>query len=110
MEVREGRLWVKKREGRLLNVVDADGHVLLNPEAVEAAQYAELRAVPLNMPGGPLAMLGPPHCQCGPSGAGLLLADGTLVSDPSWTDLIALDDADDRESDPEPEAGDDAGR
>ncbi|KAG1455487.1 hypothetical protein G6F57_015288 [Rhizopus arrhizus] len=107
MEVREGRLWVKKREGRLLNVVDADGHVLLNPEAVEAAQYAELRAVPLNMPGGPLAMLGQPHCQCGPSGAGLLLADGTLVSDPSWTDLVARDDADDRESDPEPEAGDD---
>jgi hypothetical protein len=107
MEVRDGRLWVKKREGRLLNVVDADGHVLLNPEAVEAAQYAELRAVPLNMPGGPLAMLGQSHCQCGPSGAGLLLADGTLVSDPSWTDLIALDDVDDRESDPEPEAGDD---
>lgn len=108
MEVREGRLWIKKREGGLLNVVDADGHVLLKPETVEATQYMELRAVPLNMPGGPLAMLGQAHCQCGVSGAGLLLADGTLVTDPSWSDLVSLDGTDNRDSDPEPEAGDDA--
>lgn len=109
MEVRQGRLWIRKRESGLLNVVDADGRVLLKPEAVEATQSMELKALPLNIAGGPLGMLGQGHCQCGTTGAGLLLADGSMVTDPSWTDLIALDGSDDRRGDdPEYEDGPDA--
>ncbi|PQZ58140.1 hypothetical protein CQ050_27745 [Achromobacter sp. MYb9] len=106
MELRHGRLWIRKQEGGLLNVLDADGRVLLKPEAVEATQSMELKAPPLNIPGAPLGILGQGHCQCGMTGAGLILADGSWVTDPWWTDLIALDDSDERRvDDPEYQDG-----
>jgi len=99
-EVRLGRLWIMKREGGLLNIVDADGQALLKPEAVEAVQSMTIKALPLNIPGAPLGTLGQSHCQCGPNAASLLLADGSIVTDPKWTDLVPLD------GDPESSYGD----
>ncbi|WMD19911.1 WG repeat-containing protein [Achromobacter seleniivolatilans] len=96
MEVRQGKLWIMKPEGGLLNVVDTDGRALLKPETVEAAQTMQLNPLPLNVPGGPLAVLAQGHCQCGPSGAALLLADGSLVSDASWTELTPLEEGADQ--------------
>ncbi len=99
MEVRQGRLWIKSQERALLNIVDADGHALLKPEAVEATRNMELKALSVNVPGAPLGMLGQSHCQCGPAGAGLLLADGSLVTDAAWTSLTPLDADDERGGD-----------
>lgn len=99
MDVRQRRLWVRKREGGLLNVLDADGRALLKPETVEAMQDLELKALALNLPDGPLGVLGQGHCQCGPAGAGLLLSDGSLVTDPSWKDVIPLDARDEHHDD-----------
>lgn len=96
-DLRQGRLWMRSQEGRLLNIVDADGRVLLKPEAVEAAQNLELKALPQHVPGGPLGLLGQSHCQCGDVGASLLLGDGSLVTDASWTNLVPLDGGADRD-------------
>lgn len=92
IDVRHGRLWIGKRDGGVLNIVDADGRTLLTPDTAEAVQNQTLKPLPLNVPGGPLAILGQSHCQCGPEGASLVLGDGSIVTDPSWTDLIPLDD------------------
>ena len=97
IDVRQGRLWIAKQEGGLLNIIDADGRPLLKPEAVEAAQSMELKSLPVNLPGAPLGTLGQSHCQCGPAGAVLLLADGSMVTDPAWTELTPLDLGADRE-------------
>lgn len=99
MEVQQGRLWIKNQERGLLNIVDADGQVLLKPDAVEAVQNMQLKALAVDFPGAPLGLLGQSHCQCGPAGAGLLLADGSLVTDPSWKDLTMLEVGADRDSD-----------
>ena len=102
IDVRHGRLWIGKSEGGVLNIVDADGRALLTPDTVTAMESQTLKPMPLNVPGGPLGMLGQSHCQCGPEGASLVLGDGSIVTDASWSDLIALDgdaDADYRSSD-----------
>lgn len=91
VELRQGRLWIKKREGGLLNIVDADGRALLTPDVVAATENLSLLPMPLNVPGGPLGVLGQSHCQCEPEGASLLLGDGSIVTDPAWKDLIPLD-------------------
>ena len=94
MEVRQGKLWLFK-EGGLLNVLDAEGRALLKPEAVAAAQEMALRQLPLDIAGGPLGLLAHGYCHCGSeTGAGLVLADGSIAADPSWTAVIPLDGAD----------------
>lgn len=97
IDARQGRLWVSDQQGKLLNVLDRDGKALLKPETVEAARDLALTSLPGDVAGGPLGLLGPGHCHCGgaEAGAGLLLADGSIVTDPSWTELIALDAAED---------------
>jgi len=102
MEVRQGKLWLFKQNG-LLNVLDADGRVLLKPETVEAAQEMALKQLPLDVAGGPLGLLAQGHCHCGSdTGAGLVLADGSIAADPSWTAVIPLDGADDYDEYREP--------
>ncbi|CAB3646233.1 WG repeat-containing protein [Achromobacter pestifer] len=110
MDVRQGRLWIRKQGGGgVLNVLDAEGRALLTPETVEAMQDLELLPLALNVAGGPLGVLSQGHCQCGPAGAGLLLGDGSLVTHPSWKDLIPLDAPDERyNDDPERDSGSDA--
>lgn len=95
MEVRQGKLWLFT-ENRLLNVLDGEGRVLLKPEAVEAAQEMALKQLPLDVPGGPLGLLGKGYCHCNSeTGAGLILADGGIAADPSWNAVIPLDGASD---------------
>ncbi|MFD4840893.1 WG repeat-containing protein [Achromobacter sp. NPDC058515] len=91
IEARQDRLWVFDSENKLLNVLDQDGKALLKPEAVKAAQDLELKPLPADVPGGPLGLLGQSHCHCADAGAGMLLADGSIVADPSWTGLVPLD-------------------
>jgi hypothetical protein len=97
IETRQDKLWVFNSERKLLNVLDLDGRALLKPETVEAAQNLELKTLAADVPGGPLGLLGQGYCHCGEaeSGAGMLLADGSIVTDSSWTELIPLDDHDD---------------
>ncbi|WP_447922079.1 WG repeat-containing protein [Achromobacter aegrifaciens] len=94
MNVRQGKLWVYKQEGELLNVLDAEGRQLLKPETLEAAQSLSLKPLPVDVPGGALGLLGQDHCNCSDAGAGLVLADGGVASDPAWTQVIPLDWAD----------------
>lgn len=103
MEVRQGRLWLFQ-DTRLLNVIDAEGRALLKPETVEAAQQMALRPLALDMPGGPLGLLSHGYCHCNTeTGAGLVLADGSIVSDAAWTEVTPLDVVD--RYDGEPPAG-----
>jgi hypothetical protein len=95
MEVRQGKLWLFK-DGGLLNVLDGDGRALLQPDAVQAAQEMALTQLPLDVPGGALGVLSQGHCHCGSdTGAGLVLADGSIAADPSWNAVIPLDGAGD---------------
>ena len=61
--------------------------------------------MPLDVPGGPLGLLGQGYCQCGDSSAGLLLADGSVATDKTWTAVLPLDGAEDEYA-PKDEAGD----
>lgn len=91
IETREGRFWILDHEHRLLNILEADGTVLLSPDAVEAVQQMLQAPLPSDLPGRPLGILSLGNCRCGLSSAGLLLGDGTLVTDPSWMALRSLD-------------------
>lgn len=97
LDVRDGNLWMSDARGRLLNVVDKDGKPLLKPETAQALQDQPLQPLPAGVPGGPLGLLGQDHCHCGgaEAGAGLVLADGSIVTDPSWTAVTPLDAGDD---------------
>ena len=95
MEFSQGKLWLFKQEGDLLNVLDDEGRVLLKPETVAATQSRSLKRLPLNVPGSALGLIGQEHCQCSEDGAGLLLADGGIASDPAWRDVIPLDGSED---------------
>ncbi|AVJ30240.1 hypothetical protein CLM73_25795 [Achromobacter spanius] len=102
-----GRAWIYNSEGTLLNVVDKDGKALLTPDAAEALQAHAIEPLPATAPDAPLALLGTPPCHCDETGknAGLLLGDGTIVTAPSWTDVIslnALQDEASRKSAPAP--------
>ncbi len=94
IQTRDGNLWLSDAHGRLLNVVDQDGKALLKPETVQAIQNQQLQPLPAGVPGGPLGLLGQSHCHCDDAQAGLLLVDGTIVADPSWTAVSPLDDGD----------------
>ncbi|HEY9275102.1 WG repeat-containing protein [Achromobacter sp.] len=95
MVVSQGKLWVFKQEGELLNVLDDEGRALLKPETVEAAKSRSLKELPLDIPGSALGLLAQDHCQCAEDGAGLLLADGGIASDPAWSNIIPLDGSED---------------
>ena len=95
MVVSQGKLWVFKQEGELLNVLDDEGRALLKPETVEAAKSRSLRELPLDIPGSALGLLAQDHCQCDEGGAGLLLADGGIASDPAWSNIVPLDGSED---------------
>ncbi len=94
MVVSQGKLWLFKQEGELLNVLDDEGRLLLKPETVEAAKSRSLKELPLDIPGSALGLLAQDHCQCTEDGAGLLLADGGIASDPAWRSIIPLDGSD----------------
>lgn len=94
MQTREGNLWLSDAQGALLNVVDKNGKTLLKPETVQALQDQQLQPLPASAPGGPLGLLGQSHCHCGDVQVGLLLADGSTVTDPSWSAVTPLDDPD----------------
>lgn len=94
MVVSQGKLWLFKQEGELLNVLDDEGRALLKPETVEAAKSRSLKELPLDLPGNALGLLAQDHCQCAEGGAGLLLADGGIASDPGWSNIIPLDGSD----------------
>ncbi len=89
--LRQGKLWLSGDDGELFNALDADGRAILQPEALAAAQGSQLREMPLDIPGGPLGLLGQGYCQCGDSNAGLLLADGGVATDKTWTEVVPLD-------------------
>ncbi|MGB3437056.1 WG repeat-containing protein [Achromobacter sp.] len=95
MVVSQGKLWVFKQEGELLNVLDDEGRALLKPETVEAAKSRSLKELPLDIPGSALGLLAQDHCQCAEDGAGLLLADGGIASDPAWSNIVPLDGSED---------------
>jgi len=92
LETREGNLWLSDAQGALLNVVDKSGKPLLTPETVQTLQNQQLRLIGTGVPGGPLGLLGQSHCHCEDVQVGLLLADGSTVTDPSWISVTALDD------------------
>ena len=94
MVLSQGKLWLFKQEGELLNVLDDKGQVLLKPETVEAAKSRSLKELPLDIPGSALGLLAQDHCQCAEDGAGLLLADGGIASDPAWNNITPLDGSD----------------
>ncbi len=94
LQTREGNLWLSDAQGALLNVVDKDGKPLLKPETVEAFQNQQLQPLPAGVSGGPLGLLGQSHCNCDDTQVGLLLADGSMVTDPSWSAVTPLDDTD----------------
>lgn len=94
MVLSQGKLWLFKQEGELLNVLDEEGRLLLKPETVEAAKSRSLKDLPLDIPGSALGLLAQDHCQCAEDGAGLLLADGGIASDPAWRNIIPLDGSD----------------
>lgn len=89
--LRQGKLWLSNENNALLNALDADGRSVLQPDALAAAQDSHLRDMPLDVPGGPLGLLGQGYCQCGDSSAGLLLADGSVATDKAWTEVVPLD-------------------
>lgn len=91
LAVRQGKLWVSSQDGQLLNAIDADGRAVLQPEAVEAAQGSQLRDMPLDVPDGPLGVLGQGYCHCTEGGAGLLLADGSVATRKDWSEIVPLD-------------------
>ncbi|SEJ93619.1 WG containing repeat-containing protein [Achromobacter sp. NFACC18-2] len=91
--VREGNLWLSGAQDELLNVVDREGKALLKPETVAALRDRPLTPLPGGVPGGPLGLLGQSHCQCDDVEVGLLLADGSIVTDASWSAVTPLDDA-----------------
>lgn len=91
LAVRQGKLWLSSQDGQLLNAIDADGHAVLQPEAVEAAQGSQLRDMPLDVVDGPLGLLGQGYCHCTEGGAGLLLADGSVATQKDWDEVVALD-------------------
>lgn len=92
MDTREGNLWLSDAQGARLNIVNKDGKALLNPDTVQALQNQSLQPLPAAVPGGPLGLLGQSHCHCDDAHAGLLLADGTIVTDPSWSAVTSLDE------------------
>ncbi|MEN4922188.1 WG repeat-containing protein [Achromobacter spanius] len=94
IQTREGNLWMSDAQGTLLNVLDQDGKAVLKPETVQAVRNQQLQSLPASVPGGPLGLLGQSHCHCDDAQAGLLLADGSIVTDPSWSAVTPLDDAD----------------
>lgn len=94
METRAGNLWLSDAQGTLLNVVDKNGQALLKPETVQALQNQQLLPLPASVAGGPLGLMGQSHCHCEDVKAGLLLADGSTATDPSWLAVTPLDDAD----------------
>lgn len=89
--LRQGKLWLSGNDGELFNALDADGREILQADALAAAQGSQLRDMPLDLPGGPLGLLGQGYCQCGDSNAGLLLADGSVATDKTWTEIVPLD-------------------
>ncbi|OZI65016.1 WG repeat-containing protein [Bordetella genomosp. 1] len=93
-EVRAGRLWLRDGGQRLLNIVDADGHLLMDEATMKASADVLLVKLPFSDPQAPVAMSRASHCQC-ESGPALLLADGTLVTDPSWHEVNVLEPDDD---------------
>lgn len=93
MALRQGKLWLSSQDGQLLNALDADGRAILQPDALAAAQGAQLRDLPLDVPGGPLGLLGQGYCHCTDGGAGLLLADGSVATHKDWTEIVPLDGA-----------------
>lgn len=105
LALRQGKLWLSGDDGELFNALDAEGRAILQPEALAAAQGSQLRDMPLDVPGGPLGLLGQGYCQCGDSSAGLLLADGSVATDKTWTAVLPLDGAEDEYA-PKDEAGD----
>lgn len=105
MTLRQGKLWLSGQDGQLLNALDADGRAILQPDALAAAQGAQLRDLPLNVPGGPLGLLGQGYCHCNDGGAGLVLADGSVATHKDWTEVVPLDEPrDDYATDEEAEA------
>jgi len=94
MATRDGKVWLSDAQGALLNVVDKDGKALLKPKTVQALQNQQLQPLAASVPGGPLGLLGQSHCHCDDVQVGLLLADGSTVTDSSWSAVTPLDDTD----------------
>ena len=90
-----GRLWLHDADGKLLAVFNPDGKPALDAAALAALSEQPMRALRHAGPDAPLALLTQGHCQCEEARAGLVLADGTIVTDPSWESVASLDESED---------------
>ena len=90
-----GRLWLHNADGKLLAVFNPDGKPALDAAALAALSEQPMRALRRAGPDAPLALLTQGHCQCEEARAGLVLADGNIVTDPSWESVASLDESED---------------
>lgn len=101
IRVHQGRLWLLGDNGRLLDILDADGKSRFTDEQRTALESIPIRRLGWNDANAPMGISRDTHCQCGDLPT-LLLADGTLIGKDTWTDLIALDPGDDERPEGEP--------
>ena len=71
-----------------------DGKPALDAAALAALSEQPMRALRRAGPDAPLALLTQGHCQC-EEARGLVLADGNIVTDPSWESVASLDESED---------------
>lgn len=102
IELKHGRLWVSDSQHALLTVVDKDGKTLLTPQTLQVVQNMRVFPLPATAPNAPLALLGAARDGYqrdeASGGAGVILSDGTHVTDASWVELTVLNDADEERS------------
>ncbi len=102
IQLEHGRLWISDSQDALLNVLDKDGKTLLTPQTLQVVENRRVLPLPATATNAPLALLGPApdarqRDEAG-GGAGVILSDGTHVTDASWVELIVLNDADEERS------------